>query len=203
MAWPFADGMIKVVITYGFEGEPAINVHFVWAFSDSSPIGDGALLEVANLFHTAWSRYWIDRANNGWRINDITALDYSRDGGGIQGTTETLPLVAVNTGEALPAQITTVISHRTDRTGRSYRGRNYVPGLGENNVDRNDANVDWVNDLTATYSDLRLDLVQADYEQVVYSLYHDGQPRLEPVHTRITGTIVNSRVDTQRRRLPN
>lgn len=202
MAWPFLAGMIKVVVTYGFEGKPSVNVHFVLQDTPATPVPDATLLVVANVFREKWSDDWVTRAGDDWTVENVTALDYSRDGGNEIQTTGALPLTGVLAVNSVPSSNATVVSQRTDRTGRSFRGRNYIPGLNVSSVTNNELNADLVTDLSTMYTAVRSSLSGLNMSHVVYSLYASGTQRITPEPTTITGTIVNTRVDTQRRRLP-
>jgi len=202
MAWPWLDGMIKVVVTYGFDGQPSVNVHFVLQDTPVSPVPDAALLSVADAAWTAWDDNWKTRASDEWNVDDIVAYDWSREGGNVIQTDSALPILGGNVTAPVPANCAVVVSQRTNRTGRNYRGRNYVPGLATSTVTGNEVNADLMTDLSLIYSDFRTALGVLGMQQVVYSLFYEGEKRVTPEPTPISGTIVDSRVDTQRRRLP-
>ncbi len=202
MAWPYLDGIIKVVVTYGYEGQPAINVHFVLQDTPVTPVPDATLLAVADIFHDSFDTVWDIRASVNWQVDDVTALDWSREAGNVIQTDGTLPIVGLQAGNAIPANCAAVVSQRTARTGRSYRGRNYVGGLNVATVTDNTLNADLVTDLGQIYAVIRAGLALIDLQHVVYSLKFEGENRITPIATPITGTIVNDQVDTQRRRMP-
>ncbi|GAH26904.1 unnamed protein product [marine sediment metagenome] len=202
MAWPFLNGMIKVVVTWGFEGKPSVNVHFVYQDAPASPITDAALLSAANAFYNGIYDEWRTRAATAWTCENIQAYDYSREGGNVIDTDESMGFGGALATQASPSQVCAVVSQRTARTGRSYRGRNYIVGLNESTVTDNELNNDLITDLGAMYAQIRSDLSVVDLSHVVYSLWNGGVKRTTPEPTDIIGTIVDGRPDTQRRRLP-
>lgn len=200
--WPFLTGTIKIVVKYTFGGKVSVNVHFVRQDVPTSPITNAQLLIAANAFYASYGDNWDTRASNEWRVTEIEATDYSREGGGQVVSDETFPIVGILASASIPSSNASVVTQRTARTGRSYRGRNYVPGLSFGTVTANELNADLITDLGLLYADIRTALALADMTHVVYSLYNQGTQRVTPEATPITGTVVNSRVDTQRRRLP-
>lgn len=202
MAWPYLAGMVKIVVTYGYNGTPSINVHFVLEREPSSPVPPAVLLAAANSFQDAYANEWKNQMGDEWAINNIVAQDWSLPDGQQIQTSLQLPIDGSEIGLAIPASVALVVSHRTDRTGRSRRGRTYLPGLTEGNTAFNTADADAVIEAADTFDVLDTNLDLQDLDHVVYSLYSGGVAREVPVATVVTNRIVNNRVDTQRRRLP-
>lgn len=98
-------------------------------------------------------------------------------------------------------QVAAVASFRTDLRGRSYRGRNYVPGI---TVNARSAvglmSTTFVAALAAAYAALSDVETDTDTTHVVVSHYTGGAPRAAGVTTPITEYIVDQPTDTQRRR---
>lgn len=202
MAWPHLDGIIKVRMTYGFDGRPSVNIHFVLQRTPASPIPEAELEAAAFAFTTSWGFAWDDRAHTEWTLDAVKTIDWSEADGIEFDQEEFLPVVGLGAvGDPSPASVTLVASHRTGRTGRSRRGRNYIPGLAQAEVDGNDASQGLVTDIASVYTRLATELDLADMDLVVYSLVTGGAKRVVPIATLVTSTIVNSGIDTQRRRL--
>lgn len=202
MAWPHLGGIIKVRITYGFNGKPAVNVHFVLQRTPATPVPTEQLEEAADAFHAAWNTSWKTRAHEDWSVDSIVATDWSDIDGGAVGSTLSMPIDGVATvGDPTPASVSLVGSHRTGLTGKSRRGRNYIAGLAQAEVDGNTASQGIVTDVATLYTGLATNLDAVDMDLVVYSLKAGGTERVTPLATLVTATIVNTLVDTQRRRL--
>lgn len=113
------------------------------------------------------------------------------------------PIPGVLTDEALPNSIAACATISTGLGGRSYRGRIYVAGLTDVQVQGNlisDAARIAINNSVG-------DLVTAEaftnYTLGVYSRYSNNAPRAAGVFTPATGVALRDNiVDTQRRRLP-
>lgn len=197
----FLDGLIKVVVTYGFDGIPSINVHFVLQQVPASPIPNAVLGNAVAAIYGAYNTEWKDFMVDTWTIDEIVGTDQSLEGGG-QFTREAgLPIEGTIVTAEVPSNVALVVTKLTDRTGRSFRGRSYLAGLSEANVFGNtvDGNTQvaaatLITTMVTELDDFNLDLV-------VLSTIDDGQPRVPAVATVVTGAAVNARVDTQRRRL--
>lgn len=112
---------------------------------------------------------------------------------------------------ALPNNVTLAVSFRTAIRGRSYRGRNYIPCLTENQVQNNTVNADVVDDWRDAYAAILTTVADpsSDFVWVVVSRYlgvdSNGKPiprtvgNAEPI---ITVVVVDPTIDSQRRRLP-
>ena len=112
--------------------------------------------------------------------------------------------------EALPNNDTYTISFKTGLTGRSFRGRNYVPGLTIDSVVSNNITSAFRTALLAYYNALKAQASASGITMVVVSRYSGVNPitrkpipRVEGVSTPITTfTTFDTVVDSQRRRLP-
>lgn len=127
--------------------------------------------------------------------------------------TATSPAVAfpvgfpgIDTGSALPSQDTLCISFRTNQRGRSYRGRNYVIGLQENQVVFDTVDLAVATAWVDAYADLPTflpgGLGAPEWTWVVVSRFTNGEPREFGIATPIFEVqVVNRFIDSQNRRL--
>lgn len=110
--------------------------------------------------------------------------------------------VGTVTGDPVPTGSAMVVTKRTDLRGRSYRGRNYFPGLGANTLSTAAL---WDNDamtsVLAWYGALHDDFLDAAAVPVVLSMFTAGSPRAHGVMTPISVYSIDNSVDSQRRRL--
>jgi hypothetical protein len=202
MAWPHLPGIVKVVVTFGFAGEPSVNVHFVRQREGWSPIPPATLATIAQVFTTALDDEWMPVVPDAWSVDEVVATDYSIPNGEQVAQVAGLPLAGVDISGTLPASIALVTSHRTNKTGRSFRGRSFLPGMSEDGVSHNNAQAPVILAAGDYFDALDVGLDAEEFDLVVYSLYTAGAERAVPVATFVTNRIINSRVDTQRRRLP-
>jgi hypothetical protein len=122
--------------------------------------------------------------------------------------TDGLPLVGGSGGGALPNNSTLAIKWTTGFAGRSFRGRTYHIGLTDNDL-ANTVSIDSTAQsffaaayeaLIGAVSDLSMDLVVASFFSGV-DVNGDPIPRSTAVLTPIVGAVVDTALDSQRRRL--
>lgn len=100
-------------------------------------------------------------------------------------------------------QVSLAISFRTPFRGRSFRGRNYLPGLSENLVNNNRVEASWMSAWVSYYAVMFGEANSNLTPMGVISRYRD-KVKLDPGSIQpITAILfVDNIVDTQRRRLP-
>ena len=122
------------------------------------------------------------------------------------------PVAGGAAGEAAPNNVSITMSLRTANRGRSFRGRNYIPGIPRDLIDENEVGSGSVAAYEDAYSALMDAGADFGFQQVVVSRYSgftivDGKkkptPRTTGITTPVTSAfVVDSTVDSQRRRLP-
>jgi hypothetical protein len=106
-------------------------------------------------------------------------------------------------GEQMPNNVSLTISFRTAQRGRSFRGRNYVAGLAQDQVNGNRITSTVADDFVTAYNLLPALATSQSATWVVVSRAHNKAPRTTGVATQITTVLVTDFVvDSQRRRLP-
>lgn len=139
----------------------------------------------------------------------VDAFDLTTASGAFASSTN----LATNEGEAnnagLPGNVAAVVSFRTAQRGKSFRGRNYVPGLTETGVQGNTLGEFQRNSLTQAYETMLegLNIGNVETTWVVVSRFTGGakpnpsEPRAQGVTTPVTQVVVDTRVASMRRRL--
>lgn len=198
MFTPLPNG-IKVTFVFSIGGkEVTISIYV------TTPSGvDLTDLENAVAIGESW---WNDQLRGlvatGVTLLAIRALDVSVENGQqvVNNNIETpAGLVA---GDAMPNNVALVFSLRTGFVGRSFRGRFYIPGLAESAVSGNN-----IVSGTLTYAQqvgtaLVTLFAAGGLTVVVASYVANGVQRTTAVATPVQTVLINTRVDTQRRRLP-
>jgi hypothetical protein len=104
---------------------------------------------------------------------------------------------------AMPNNATFCVSFRTGLTGRSSRGRVYIPAVLRSAVTENELDSTSVTSYVSIYADLGIALDGAGYIHVVLSRTVDKALRTEGQPYTITAYLATDNVvDSQRRRLP-
>lgn len=119
-------------------------------------------------------------------------------------STTSLPAAGSTTGTSVANNVSYVLSLRTALAGRSFRGRNYVPGLSESVTTHNHIDAGERTALLDAYETLRAGVAEPDgWEMVVVSRFHDNAPRVTGLATPVVAiTTFDDVLDSQRRRLP-
>jgi hypothetical protein len=132
--------------------------------------------------------------------NTITATDISSQGAPQYIRVENLP--GSKTGTAAPMNAAVVVSLRTGLRGRSYRGRCYLGSISMSDVaSAVDINSNFQAAIVAAFAGLQAALLSAALDMVVVSKQHNGVPRSAGATYAIEQIVVDSHIDSQRRRL--
>lgn len=201
MAWPYLPSTVKVVVTYTIGGKLAINVHFAQLTAGGSPSA-ADLVNIADAAHTSWSTHWKSAMATSVEVTDIEAINWEVANGRISRPSFVLPIVGTSTGSVMPANVALVTSLKTNFRGRDKIGRQYLLGFVEEEITGNNASAALVTAANDLFTNYQLNLGAVGAELGVYSLYENGVQRVTPKFTKATVIATNSRVDTQRRRLP-
>lgn len=190
---------VRVAMEYEQFGKVIVNVYHVTC---SDPIITAKLFDICDVFRD----WWINNQRNGLStdiaLHAVTAFNLDVPNGAkvTRVVSPASPGAAV--GASTSNNVALVVSLATAMTGRSFRGRSYMCGLREDDVTGNNVSVAFTAGTVANYADLRASLVIANCLLSVASFQVGGQPRAEGVATTVNSVSANTRVDTQRRRLP-
>jgi len=191
---------IKVELNGIQNGVPIVNRFFVtMTGAPSSADLDDVITETLafwNVFKAG--------IHNSYTLQNITATDVHV----ANGTQTILPLTTGNTGsvgnDAAAGNAAIVVSLRTNFTGRSFRGRFYMGGLPVD-VFQNAQNI--TSGQAATIAGWFEDFIDAlaaiNMTLVVVSNFAAGVVRVVALATEIISVIVDTKVDSQRRRTAN
>jgi len=196
---PFPTGAAEILINFSLLGIPAqMTVGIASTSGDALTGSDGAIIAAA--VGSWWNANMKAKVHPTCIQTTVIVNDLTSESGWTAEYTNNTP--GTNVGEPLPAQSAMVVTFLTGIRGRSYRGRNYVPGITQAEI----ANVNqWsagtVTAVGAAYVLLQTALVAAGVNHVVLSRFLAGVPRALG-HTQIVESYVaKTLIATQRRRL--
>lgn len=192
---------VQVEMRYTFLGNLCENVFHVLVPDEENPT-----LATLTAIATVFGEWWDDNVKTIQSANatlrEVYAKDISQESGSEYAYTTGLPADGSNVYEAEPGSVTLCVSLRTARSGRSYRGRSYVIGLTENQVNGNQVTSVAAAAWLAAYDALVASFESSAYSLAVLSRVNAGVTRpvaaLEPI---INAVLVDNNVDSQRRRL--
>ena len=135
-------------------------------------------------------------------LTRINARDMSVEFGEVVDFLVNPAIVGTVATPAMPANVTLSVKFGTGLAGRSARGRAYHVGIAEGMVSGDFVTNSPATNILAHWTSLRTALIADDFQLVVVSRQHDGVVLPAGVVRPVTQiTLVDQRVDTQRRRL--
>lgn len=155
----------------------------------------------------ALSAYWIANfipyQSYQASLREIYVVDLNTDTSPTYTETAGLPVAGGNLGDAAPGGTTLCYSFRTAARGRSGRGRNYFIGIPKPQLVGNAVISTYADDVLSGYAGLvGPDSLAPGWTWCVVSRFLNGSPRTAGVVREIqAATLVNTYVDSQRRRL--
>lgn len=190
---------VRVALEYEAFGKIVVNVYHV---TTTDPIITVKLVDIAEIFETWWAVDMASNFSDEIELTNITALNLDEANGEkiILPITPAVPGGMAST--AVPNNVALVVSMNTAQTGRSFRGRAYSAGLSSADVDGNDITSVKAAAIITDYEQLDTDLTAENVQLVVASFVSNKAPRAEAIGTNVVSFSANTRVDTQRRRLP-
>lgn len=201
MTFQAAPNGVKVALVQNQNGVPVVNTFHV---KTAGTVTDTDLISIGNIFLDWWRDDIRPYCVPSLSLDQIVVTDISiANGHQVQ-----LNVVTDNTGTlssaALGGNSAMVISWRTPNTGRSFRGRSYIGGLGTIElVDAQHFQATTIAGMAGSAVNLIDVLETAGYILCVISRVSAGVARVSALLTQITGVIVDTVVDTMRRRTAN
>jgi hypothetical protein len=137
------------------------------------------------------------------QLESVGVYDLTDPGAGGIDVIPSSGFSGVAAGPPMPGNVTAVISLKTGRRGRSFRGRIYHIGLTETQVEGNTLATGVAAQLQIAYQTLVFTTPTTGpaMRLAVLSYYTNSTVRPEGIATPVTGTTVNNEIDSQRRRL--
>lgn len=191
---------VKVEVHQLLFAEPLVNILHVQA---ANPNDGFVLAQIATTVRDQWISQMLPQLSQDISLVNVTATDISVEGGQQSVQVPSGDAAGDYNGASLPSNQAFVITHRTARVGRSYRGRTYVAGLPEALVTGNHLALANAQGIAAAFNTIRTTLAENDFIFSVLSRFNQGDERPLGVLTAVTTSVAReTRVDSQRRRLP-
>lgn len=201
MAFVPSAAVVQAELRYTQDNQQMENVLY-FKFG-APPVTVGAMEDLGDALITWWDTNMQALTSNTLDLREVYLTDLTTATSPTSTRTTGLPLVGALTEEALPNNIALCVSFRTNGRGRSSRGRNYVPGVTDNNIVHNEFASAWADAVVTAYAAMASDVQALDWEHGVLSRILNGVDRVaglfQPV---ISYTVLDYIADSQRRRLP-
>ena len=180
----------------------------IWA-EHATAIDATALGALSIAVRDSWITNMLPLQSSALQLTEVVSTDQTTATGLQDTAAPSTPTFGGSTPNVMPNNVTFAVSFRTGTRGRSFRGRNYVVGLTEDQVAGNSlvAGVSalWI----AAYEQLMADIAGAGWQMVIASRFsgvdpttHQPIPRAAGVTTPVTTIlVVDDFIDSARRRL--
>ena len=191
----------QVEVIYSWDGQIVENTLY-YEFGTATPtLGDlTALIEAVN---TAVRANLIPLLTNAITLLRLVGQLLDVADGLLYISTTSLPIAGENTGPAMPNNVAMCMSLRSASSGRSFRGRNFIPGLPRGVFTQNTLAADYAGFLTTAYTEILGAGADDGWTPVVVSRISGGVERTTGVTSPITANFfVDRTIDSMRRRLP-
>lgn len=189
----------RVAVEFNKNGQIVVNVYHV---TSPLPVNTTNIDALVEIFRAWWEESLAPTSNVELQLVRIVATDIRIENGQQVILDISPPAPGELPQQGTPNQVALVASWRTGFSGRSFRGRTYFAGLQNTEIVDNDVTNVRLTALGASFASLVTRLDAGDFDLVVASYRALGVPRLTAVATPVTNVVMDSRVDTQRRRLP-
>jgi len=169
-----------------------------------------SLAELATEVKDWWNDSYSQLCTTDVTLREVVCTDLTTETGA-QATVSGAGGVGAVGGGSFPSNVTLAVSFRTGLRGRSFRGRNYIVGVGgTEQLGINTLDADYVANVATQYNNLFTEVFTGDFVWVVVSRYSGVDPdtgkpipRVSGVTTPVTTVLVtDNTIDSQRRRLP-
>jgi len=192
---PTPNGILAVQQMYN--GADIWQNHF-W-FYTSDPTDTGVLQLVADTLSTASYTELQNLSDTETHLDYVRVFDMSQEGGAYRQQAGA-GWSGQSSGDRLPPSLAIGVTHRTEKRGRSYRGRSYLSGFGEASM----VEGEWAGALKtavlAFFDSFQTDLGELGHYFSVHSGYHNGVKLTNGVLTFVLLSEVRSLIPVHQRK---
>jgi len=195
---PFAN--CAEVVLQGTMGAQA--AYLTFGFQNAGAWSGSQLQDLADAMAGWATAHLLPILHNSYEVDLVKATDLTTEFAPVAVSVAGLPQAGGVSGSASPNNVNMVVSFKTVNRGRSFRGRNYVPGVPPGNLQ---TTTTWTAAFAATmegvYNDIFVDINPLGFTHVVLSRFNNSVRRTVGVATPVTQYLARVEIGTQRRRI--
>lgn len=207
MAFVPVPNTVAVDVIYDWDSQTVENTLY---FAKEGAWTAADLVSLLNTISTTVQSTLLPLLSNTLKLVRLTAQVIEAADGLFQLLNVSPPATGSGGDRPVPNNVSYAVQFKTGQAGRSFSGRNYVPGILEEDVTSNDLNAGTRVGLLDFYTTLGAATAADGFIHVVVSRYSGIDPttkkpipRVEGIATDVTAyTTYDAVVDSQRRRLP-
>jgi len=199
MAFIPAVNTVKIALEYTVAGKVVVNIFYL---RKSNPIIVIDLTNIAAALKSWWSTYMKPFMSSELSLTTITLQDITIQNGARLVSPVIPPEVGSTMVNAVPNNVSLVTTFKSGLSGRSLNGRAYNVGMTEADVSFSNATLIFAAGMAGAWTNMNSYVVPLGFEHVIVSFEGGGLPRPTGLISKVATYLSNTRVDTQRRRLP-
>lgn len=196
MAFTVFPDTAKVAVNMSWNG---VEVSNVLHFQHASPT-DMDYEDLAASVSQEWTADILPEQVSELTIVDVTAYDLSEEGAPKYVNTDDAGAAGSDLGDGVPNNTCMLISHRTADTGRSSRGRTYIPGMLETDESNGLMVAAKQTNMVTAWGNFIAAVALIGWDLVVAQRFSGGTQLAIGVARAVTVEIIKRQLGTQRRR---
>lgn len=198
-------GVCRVVYKSAYDNQPVANVMHVHN-GTGIPYSQAQVDLIATGMRTAFATYFLPLVNSKFILATAEVTDLSNDTGVVGIASGSTPGSAGSSSTALPANICLCVSWKTTAHYRGGHGRTYFAGMGlTDQLNMTSWTTAVQTAWLAAANNFRTAIttigVTPTLFLVIVSRWKDKTTRVTPLARNVVAASIDSRIDTQRRRL--
>lgn len=162
--------------------------------------GAGDFQALADTGAAAWAVRLVPQTSNQLAMGQVEVFDLSEEFAPKFVSLDEVGTLGAKAADSVPNNTSPVISHRTAATGRSGRGRNYIPGISEADEGLGKLQSTFRDALLIAWGNFITDIAVTGWEEQVAQRFLDGVQLTTGVMRPVVTEIMTLQLGTQRRR---
>lgn len=172
MAFIPTPGACRFAVTQTLFGQDVVNT--IWMDRTDEAVWTSANITIACSFlWSFWEGFIMTFLSNDITLVSVDGWSQDSDSAPVGSYSDT-PVNGEIVSQSLPAQNAFVIKFGTGKRGRSYRGRNFIAGLPEVDVDDDKMDAGFIAALVGSFEGLNDVLDTANCRHIIVSHQHNG-----------------------------
>lgn len=195
---PFIDGALAVVNMTALGKNMSVTTHW----QGNSGVLPADYTTLAQQVSSRWRVDIMPLLSISANFVDVTVYDLNSEASPVYINVTGTGAPGTRTGDIAPLNCAMITTLRTNLRGRSFRGRMYIPALGELDINGDEWDAGAVTAMQAAVDNFQLSVENTSaFILAVASRVFEGAPRTLGVMTPVSSLLVRSYVGTRRKRL--
>jgi len=199
MSFTPASNVARVTIEGTYAGQEVVQVLH---YKHTGAITGANLDDLLSAVQGVWEDDFLPILDANYAVIKYTAVDLTAQSNPVHTLLADPGTVGAVGGGGLPGNAAVVLTKRTAKSGRAYRGRTYIPAIAISKQDGiNTIHTTFVSALLSAAANLITDPAVINFAFSVLSYFLNGSARNPALAEPITALSIDTDIDSQRRRL--